>query len=503
MTTAEKYRQLERSPVINTARYIFNSIAKSSSITTIGDELEEIKTGKTPSKQEKRFYEDNYFNWFKPDEIGSNKYLYDASDKLSKYAIESNQVTIYEPDTVLINAIGDIGRVSILKNKASSNQQITGIRFKKRISADYAYYYLVSNRKYFYVDLYKTTLPIVNQKKIISIPIIVPNLEVQQKIVDGLEALEKIRTIDDLCIIDELDWNNEFKTISKYFFEFQFNTEKLSIEHSHQLDLLKKLRQQILQDAVQGKLVLQDPKDESASLLLERIMKEKTHLISVGKLPKEKKVSFVNEVIPFHLPSKWIWCRLSDIAEAIDPNPSHRMPHYVNHGIPFISTENFKSEDMIDFNVGKKVTEETLKEHIKRYEIHDDSFAFSRIGSIGKTIKLPTERNYCLSHALSVINPFSKQVNLQYLRLVLSTDFILKQAKSDVKSISVPDLGMAKIRNFFIPLPPSTEQYRIVHKIGLLIKLCDELEQSIQQNQKYTKDLLQVALKEALEPKPS
>jgi len=276
----------------------------------------------------------------------------------------------------------------------------------------------------------------------------------------------------------------------------------LTTELNQQVGLIKKLRQQLLQDAVQGKLVAQNPKDEPASELLKKIKAEKEKLIIDGKLAKDRIVSHINEDIPYELPPNWIWCRLSDIAEAIDPNPSHRMPNYVNEGIPFISTENFKSDDTLDFNVGKKVTAQTLNEHIARYEIHDDSFAFSRIGSIGKTIKLPMDRTYCVSHALSVINPISKRISLKYLRFVMSTEFILKQAKSDVKSISVPDLGMAKIRNFFIPLPPFNEQNRIVQKVDELMLYCNELEASIKQSEAQNEKLLQQVLREALRKEP-
>ena len=85
MTTAEKYRQLEKSPSINIARYIFNCIKTISTNSTLGDEIIEIKTGKTPSKQNKRFYEDDFLSWFKPDEIGSEKYLFDAKWRINGY----------------------------------------------------------------------------------------------------------------------------------------------------------------------------------------------------------------------------------------------------------------------------------------------------------------------------------------------------------------------------------------------------------------------------------
>ncbi|MCC7452516.1 MAG: restriction endonuclease subunit S [Crocinitomix sp.] len=205
MTTAEKYRQLEKSPSINIARYIFSCVKANSTNSTLGDEIIEIKTGKTPSKQNKKFYEDEYFDWFKPDEIGSEKYLFEAKDKLSKFAYENNQATVYEPDTILINAIGDVGRISILKVKASSNQQITGIRLNKKIDVDYAYFYLLANRHFFYVDLFQTTLPIVNQKKINSIPLVYPDVEEQRNIIDGLVEINKINSITNLKIIKNLN----------------------------------------------------------------------------------------------------------------------------------------------------------------------------------------------------------------------------------------------------------------------------------------------------------
>jgi type I restriction enzyme S subunit len=308
---------------------------------------------------------------------------------------------------------------------------------------------------------------------------------------------------EDLCNIEiSIPDYSEQEVLFNKLINSQKCSNILDSELKNQLNLLKKLRQQLLQDAVQGKLVKQNKKDEPASELLKKIKAEKAKLIAEGKLAKDKIVSHVNESIPYLIPSSWIWCRLNEIAEAIDPNPSHRMPHYVNEGIPFISTENFKSDDSVDFSVGKKVTIQTLNEHIARYEIHDDSFAFSRIGSIGKTIKLPIERNYCLSHALSVINPISKKISLKYLRFVMSTEFILRQAKSDVKSISVPDLGMAKIRNFFIPLPPLNEQNRIVEKVDEFMQYCNDLEESIKQSESQNKKLLQQVLREALRKEP-
>lgn len=135
--------------------------------------------------------------------------------------------------------------------------------------------------------------------------------------------------------------------------------------------------------------------------------------------------------------------------------------------------------DQIDFSVSKQVSAEVLAEHIRRYEILDGSFAFSRIGTIGKTCHLPKQRTYCISHVLVVISSLTQEIDEQYLRLAVSAETTIKQAREGVKSIGVPDLGMSKIRNFLLPIPPKEEQIRIVEKVARLLSICNTLEASI------------------------
>ena len=100
----------------------------------------------------------------------------------------------------------------------------------------------------------------------------------------------------------------------------------------------------------------------------------------------------------------------------------------------------------------------------------------SRIGTIGKTRFLPTERNYCMSHALCVISPLVTGISHHYLRFVVSAESTLSQAHHGVKSIGVPDLGMGVIRSMLIPIPPSNKQLRIVSKVDELMALCEQLK---------------------------
>ena len=245
---------------------------------------------------------------------------------------------------------------------------------------------------------------------------------------------------------------------------------------------VKRLRQSILQDAIQGKLIdyQPEPGEKTGAALLADIRAEKERRArEAGKKTDKPLPPVTPEEMPFALPEGWVWCRLGDVADVIDPNPSHRMPDYVITGVPFISTDNFNSDKTIDFHRGKKVSEITLQEHIQRYEISDTSFAFSRIGTIGKTVKLPTSRNYCLSHSLSVITPPPQSINSDYLQLVMSSEFILIQAANGVRSISVPDLGMARIRQFLIPLPTIIEQSKIFEVVNNKLLQFDQFDQQI------------------------
>jgi type I restriction enzyme S subunit len=201
------------------------------------------------------------------------------------------------------------------------------------------------------------------------------------------------------------------------------------------------------------------------------------------------------------LPDGWIWVNLDTIADAIDPNPSHRMPKYVEKGIPFISTENFVETEGIDFTIGKQVSDITLKEQIERFKINKGDFVLSRIGTIGKTRFLSKERKYCLSHALVVIQSTTDRIDSKFLRYIISSDYVLQQAKKGVQSVGVPDLGMGKIRSFIVPIMKINEQQAIVNKIESCYSVINNLESSINAELKRSQSLRQSILKRAFEGK--
>ena len=501
MTTAEKYRQLERSPVINIARFIFNDLKNVAINTTLEKVIAEIKTGKTPSKQEKRYYEDDFFDWFKPDEIGSEKYLYTAKDKVSKYAYETKQATIFEPDTILINAIGDVGRISILKKQASSNQQITGIRLKDEVFVDYAYFYLLAHREYFYVDLFQTTLPIVNQKKINSIPFCYPTLDEQERIVKGLEEIENIKSINDLQIIENLDWREDYKEICRNFFNLQFGTAQINNELAHQLDLIKQLRQAFLREAMQGKLChaeLVSASQETGHDLLAKIKAEKAQLIAEKKLKKEKELPPITEdEIPFEIPEHWAWCRLGEIISYTENLDIHKKLTSDTE-INYVDIASIDNKEYIIKEIKKsKVSELSTR---ARRVLKKGYIIYSTVRPYLKNIAIINQDlpNFIGSTGFNVFKPIVSDVN--FLFYFLLTPDLNKRYEEMMVGFNSPSITNEQFENTLFPLPPIHEQEQIVAKLEELMVFCDGLEESIKESQGYNEKLLQQVLREALQP---
>ena len=166
----------------------------------------------------------------------------------------------------------------------------------------------------FYKDLFQVTLPIVNQKKLLKFPIKLPSIEQQKVIAIFLNELEKIEHIEQT---DEITANSDLKKLAKRFYTIELNSSAFSLECTHQQIYLKKLRQAILQEAIEGQLTadwrvnnpvcLGDPNTD-AQALLATIKAEKQALIADGKIKKEKPLAPINpDNVPFGLPDGWVF----------------------------------------------------------------------------------------------------------------------------------------------------------------------------------------------------
>lgn len=272
---------------------------------------------------------------------------------------------------------------------------------------------------------------------------------------------------------------------------FETTSEKGSIlktELIHQQDLLKKLPQSFLNEAMQGKLVKQDKADGNAADLLKKI---KT------KQKNEKEfIPVKEEEILFDIPKNWVWCRLGEIAEIVrggSPRPAGD-PTYYGGNIPFLKVGDLTGyEDIYVRTHTYSIKEAGL---YKTRFVEADTLMLTNSGAtlgVPRICTFPTTFNDGIAAFLNL--NFIDKIYLYYF-LKSKTDWYLKEAS---KGQGQPNLNIDIISLTPFPLPPLAEQKRIVKKLEEVLNLCEELKSTITDNQNFTNQLLQVALKDALQ----
>ena len=197
---------------------------------------------------------------------------------------------------------------------------------------------------------------------------------------------------------------------------------------------------------------------------------------------------------------KWENVRLGEVANAIDPQPSHRTPPVVQDGIPFVSIKDFDSEkDTIDFINARKVSNEVLNEHLERYKLEIGDFVIGKIGTIGKPVRIVLPQNYSLSANIVLIQP--RKINPTYLFYFFQSNLIKKAFTAGMTATSQPAFGIQKVRELRIDLPNKEEQTRIVEELESKLTICDKIAETISQSLLQAETLRQSILKKAFEGK--
>ena len=400
---------------------------------------------------------------------------------------------------------------------------------------------------------------------------------------------------EDLCKIElaipdyeeQLDF---FKRIE----ETEIESKEISTELTHQLDLVKQLRQAFLREAMQGKLVPQEPNDlpanpqnkffvyvlecsdgswykgfttdiikrwkehitgkgaehtkkfppvklihweeyetekeavnrekflksghgrdwlkqkekldqlrqagEPASVLLEKIKAEKDKWIKEKVIKKPKPIPpILDYEIPFDIPKNWTWCRLGEFAY-VTSGSTPKSSAFVPEGIPFLKMYNLR-EQKIDFDYKQQfIKEEVHNGALKRCRAFPGDLIMNIVGPpLGKLAIIPDSLPECnFNQAAVLIRPTILEMN-KYLFWYLSEMSEINEVET--KGVAGQNnISVTQAHNMKIPLPPLSEQHRIVAKLDELMTYCDELEASIKESQQQNELLLQQVLREALEP---
>ena len=275
---------------------------------------------------------------------------------------------------------------------------------------------------------------------------------------------------------------NTFSNKNKSFNEIQ----------SSNIGFVSSLRQQILQEAVQGKLISQDPKDESASELLKKIKVEKEKLIKEGKIKKGKELPSISEdEIPYEIPKGWEWCNLDNLGDTqTGTTPSTSNSNYFNGNIPFIKPADISNKRINYFN--ESLTEEGLKQGRL---IPKDSLMMVCIGgSTGKTFY--TDRECSCNQQINTIKGLGGIMG-KFLFHFTSSSYFQERVWSLSTGSATNIINKQKWASIPFPLPPLSEQKRIVEKVDKLMAYCDELEKQVKENQVNSEKLMESVLGES------
>ena len=279
---------------------------------------------------------------------------------------------------------------------------------------------------------------------------------------------------------------------------------ELSKELFHQLSLVKQLRQQFLQDAMQGKLVEQNSKDEPASELLKRIKVKKELLIKEKKLKSgkstEQSVSLIEEII---IPKDWHWCKADEIF-FITKLAGFEYTEHISlmkiGEIPVIRAQNVRPLNIEKTNL--LFIDAKTSNILDRCSLVKKCLLVTFIGAgIGDVATFDEKERWHLAPNVAKMEPFDgceNLVNVKYLNYFLMSSLGQKEIFKHVKATAQPSLSMGTIRDIDFPIPPLSEQQRIVQKLDELFQYCNGLEESIKQSASHNEKLLQQVLREAL-----
>ena len=240
----------------------------------------------------------------------------------------------------------------------------------------------------------------------------------------------------------------------------------------------KALRQKILDLAIHGKLVPQDPNDEPATVLLERIRDEKERLIKEGKIkrPKKSKATSDKPHYPYQLPERWKWCKLEDIAELIEDCP-HSTAKDEGQGFALIRTPNIGIGHLIFDNV-HRVSKEIYDIRNARAVPQINDIIYAREAPAGNAAIINDKEKVCLGQRTVLIRPMQKWIDSMWLTYTINSPYARKTLISKATGSTVTHVNMENIRSLALPLPPLQEQSRIVENIEHWLSLVDCIEES-------------------------
>jgi len=369
-----------------------------------------------------------YWNRF---ELNNLKSMPFADSELEKCTVKKGDLLVCEG--------GDIGRAAIwnFDDEIRIQNHLHRLRVYDNVETIFYYYVLYLYKLKGKINGKGIGLQGLSSSALHSIIVPVPPIAEQKKIVMSIEKM--------ISIIDIIESDNDILT-----------------------SCINNAKSKILDLAIRGKLVPQDPNDEPASVLLERIQAEKEELIKQGKIKRDKKESVIfkgddNSYYGIHLPDGWSWASLREISLSISDG-SHNPPPDNGSGIPLLSAANINDNSILMNEISRWITNEEWKIENQRTNIEVGDVLLTIVGSIGRSAVVQNNNHFALQRSVAVIKPYL--INPLYLMHIVQSPQIQKWLNDNSKGTAQKGIYLNALSLMTIPIPPLAEQVRIVEQIS-------------------------------------
>ena len=504
LVKTKRIKKLEVDPIgEKVAPFSVPSLWQWTRLGTVGD----WGAGSTPSRGNPDLYGGG-LTWLKSGELNDNTQLRGSGETVTELAVQKGSFRINCPGDVLIAMYGaTIGKLAILAEKAVTNQAVCGCTPFEGVFNKYLFLFLLSQREGFYATSEGGAQPNISKAKIVGWPISLPPLAEQHRIVskvdelmalcDRLEAArtEREATRDRMAAVSLIRLNDPDPDPVVFRNHAAFALENLA-PLTTRTDQIKSLRQTILNLAVRGKLVEQDPNDEPAAELVKRIAAEKARLVKAREIRNPKQVSAINaDECFFDSPRGWEWKRLSEISRKIHYGFTASANNMID-AVRLLRITDIQDNSVDWVSVpGCEIGEKALPQ----FKLEKGDILVARTGgTIGKSFLVQDVPVVAVFASYLIRVQGSHEIYDRHLKLFLESPVYWIQLQDGSRGAGQPNVNGQTLGKMLFPLPPLAEQHRIVVKIDELMALCDRVEANLATGDDTRRRLLDALLHEVL-----
>lgn len=446
-------------------------------------------TGKTPSTHKTQYY-GNELPFIGPGQITIEGTLLGADKYLSKLGRAETAIAT-QGDILMVCIGGSIGKAVIAPYEVAFNQQINVIS-PLLVNSKFLYFVLMSIcfQKMILQGATGSATPIINRSKWESI--LVPLAPVSEQTQIELKVNSLLALCDQLEVLQSQQstlqastWQEVLNAITQASSTLDLTKAWQRLEQQLALlvtepEQVKGLRDTILQLAVQGKLVPQDPNDEPASVLLTKIQAEKERLIKAGKIKRQKPLPpITDEEKPFELPKGWEWVRLGDLCLKITDGTHHSPANFASGDFMYVTAKNIKQSGVILDDI-TFVSTDVHQEIYNRCNPEYGDILYIKDGATTGVVTINNIKEpFSMLSSVALIKLPSLLIN-KYLVSIMRSPFFYETMRAEMSGVAITRVTLKKLYDAVIPLAPFKQQNTIIEKLANLHDLCDQLEARLQ-----------------------